>query len=172
MEALWDYTNTVYEIVDLFLNALIVMLFYRTYLRNRSRILAVGMAYFLAMAVLYLMPYNIQAVFAYGLGITAVCLASTAFGQKEDLPQKVFLAVTIYLLKWIASGLTIIPWNLISSLTFANPNDRYNSNREGSRADSHDDHQIITIHIKKMTNCCGGVHISSKTKSNDALIRN
>ena len=121
MEALWDYTNTVYEIVDLFLNALLVMLFYRQYLRNRSRTLAVGMAYFLAMAVLYLMPYNMQAVFAYGLGIIAVYLASTAFDQKEDLPQKVFLAVTIYLLKWIASGVTIIPWNLISSLTFANP---------------------------------------------------
>ncbi len=119
-EAMWDQVNNISMIANVLLNAVLVALFYLPFLRRRVSAVILGAVYVAVMSMLYFATINFSGVAAYALGCTAVCLAAV-ITERMNIPQKVFLSMTMYLLLWISMELSVLPWNLICSVTFMNP---------------------------------------------------
>ena len=68
------------------------------------------------MTILYLILFSMSGVVAYIIGIIVVCLTSLLC-ERRNLPQKVFLSMTIYMFLWISQVIAALPWKLISVLT-------------------------------------------------------
>ena len=120
MEVLWEKTDTVFRLINIIANSAIVSIFYATFLEKKRKAVLIGIIYLAVMTVVYLIPFEMPAAFAYAMGIISVFFVSVA-AEKGDIPRKIFLSVTIYLLNWIAGGIVNIPWSVISRITFMNP---------------------------------------------------
>ena len=120
IERMWDIANTISGIAGLFVGTVLVVRFYIPYVVKRKMAVATGTVFFVIMAVLYLIPFSMSGVVAYIVGIVAVCLASVIFDRK-NIPQKIFLSMTIYMFFWISHVIAALPWKLISSITYARP---------------------------------------------------
>ena len=120
MEALWEKMDAMFRLINIIVNSAIVSIFYAAFLREKRKAAFIGVTYLIVMTILYLIPYEMPAAFAYAMGIISVFFVSVA-AEKSDIPRKIFLSVTIYLLNWIAGGIVHIPWNAISRITFMNP---------------------------------------------------
>ena len=118
MERMWDIANTISGIAGLFVGAVLVARFYIPYVVKRKVAAATGTVFFVVMTVLYLIPFSMSGVMAYIFGIVAVCLASMV-SERRNIPQKVFLSMTIYMFFWISHVIATLPWKLISNFTYA-----------------------------------------------------
>ena len=117
MERMWDMASTISAIAGLFVSAILVARFYVPYMIKKKSAVLIGALFFVVMTILYLIPFSMSGVVAYIIGIIAVCLISLLC-ERRNLPQKVFLSMTIYMFLWIAKVISDLPWELISGLTF------------------------------------------------------
>ena len=116
MEKYWDIANMIFRIINLMVNAAMVSLFVKSFLREKRKLFVVMAAFFSSMMLLLLMPYEISSSAAYGIGILVAFLL-LAIADRYNQLQKIFLAVSTYLILWIASGIINEPWNQIWKLT-------------------------------------------------------
>ena len=117
MERMWDIASTVSAIAGLFVSGVLVARFYVPYMIKKKSAVLTGTVFFAVMTVLYLIPFSMSGVVAYIIGIIAVCLTSLLC-ERRNLPQKVFLSMTIYMFLWISQVIAALPWKLISGLTY------------------------------------------------------
>ena len=117
MERMWDIASTISAIAGLFVSAILVARFYVPYMIKKKSAVLTGTVFFAVMTILYLIPFSMSGVVAYIIGIIAVCLTSLLC-ERRNLPQKVFLSMTIYMFLWISQVIAALFWRLISSLTF------------------------------------------------------
>ncbi len=118
-EAMWGKANLISVIAGLAADAILVAWFYSLFLKKKRRAVFTGVAYFLAMALLYISPIIFAGTIAYALGIASVCLVSILI-DRDNIPQKIFLSMTVYLLEWISSEATLLPWKWIGRITYLN----------------------------------------------------
>ena len=116
MEKYWDIANMIFRIINLMINAAMVSLFVKPFLREKRKRFVVMAAFFSSMMLMLLMPYEISSSAAYGIG-TLVTFLLLAIVDRYNQLQKIFLAVSTYLILWIASGIINEPWNQIWKLT-------------------------------------------------------
>ncbi|WP_044913526.1 sensor histidine kinase [Butyrivibrio sp. WCE2006] len=116
MEKYWDIANMAFRIMNLIVNAGMMSIFVKPFLREKKNRYVVMTAFFLSMLLLLLIPYEISSSVAYGIGIVASFSLCTVADRYNQL-QKIFLAVSSYLILWIASGVINEPWNQIWKLT-------------------------------------------------------
>lgn len=64
------------------------------------------------MLLLKFIPYEMQGMTAYAIG-TAISFFVMLSIDGKNMEQKIFLAVTFYLMEWIAWGLVIFPWGVL-----------------------------------------------------------
>ena len=119
MDKLWEIANTISAIAGLLISAILVMRFYIPYVIKRSATIITGMTFFAIMTILYLIPVPMSEIAAYVIGITALCIASL-LSERENIPQKIFLSLTIYMFLWISHSVTVLPWKLIGRITYMN----------------------------------------------------
>ncbi len=117
MERMWDIASTVSAIAGLLVSAILVARFYVPYVIKKKPAVLTGTVFFAVMTSLYLIPFSMSGVVAYIIGIIAVCLTSLLC-ERRNLPQKVFLSMTIYMFLWISQVIAALPWKLISGLTY------------------------------------------------------
>lgn len=117
MERMWDIASTISAIAGLLASAILVARFYVPYMIKKKSAVLIGALFFVVMTILYLIPFSMSGVVAYIIGIIAVCLISLLC-ERRNLPQKVFLSMTIYMFLWISQVIAALPWKLISALTF------------------------------------------------------
>ena len=108
MERMWDMASTISAIAGLFVSALLVARFYVPYMIKKKSAVLIGALFFVVMTILYLIPFSMSGVVAYIIGIIAVCLTSLLC-ERRNLPQKVFLSMTIYMFLWIAQVISALP---------------------------------------------------------------
>ena len=117
MDRMWDIASTISAIAGLFVSAILVARFYVLYMIKKKSAVLIGALFFAVMTILYLIPFSMSGVVAYNIGIVAVCLTSLLC-ERRNMPQKVFLSMTIYMFLWISQVITALPWKLISGLTY------------------------------------------------------
>ena len=117
MERMWDIASTISAIAGLFVSAILVARFYVPYVIKKKSAVLTGAVFFAVMTFLYLIPFSMSGVVAYIIGIIAVCLTSLLC-ERRNVPQRVFLSMTIYMFLWISQVIATLPWKLISGLTY------------------------------------------------------
>ena len=118
MERMWDIASRVSAIAGLFISAIFVTRFYVPYVIKKKSAILTGTAFFAVMTTLYLIPLSMSGVMAYIIGTIVVCFVSLLC-ERRNVPQKVFLSMTIYMFLWISQVISALPWKLIGSVTYA-----------------------------------------------------
>ena len=105
------------DILEFILTAWILSISARPFMEKGKRIWPVGAAYFLTILTERYMPWNMEAMIAYGMAVAA------AFGMmyildKTYVSQKIFLAVTFYSMHWQMGNIKgcMIKWSYAASL--------------------------------------------------------
>lgn len=121
IEIYWYWISGITTLLSIGIEGYLLSLFIRPFLKSNCPVRIAGLAggaYFLAMAVLYVMPKEIsyanEASIIAALGI--LCLM-----ERERIEQKLFLMVTAYLLQWIAHGIAVMPRSLLFAYALNTP---------------------------------------------------
>lgn len=116
-EQMWDTANTISALVGLFLSGMLVARFYHSYINRKYQDVIIGITFFIVMTVLYLIPFIMSGITAYVIGGSTVFIVSVIM-DRRNIPQKIFLSVTIYMLIWISDVIALLPWKGISKVTY------------------------------------------------------
>lgn len=87
------------DILEFIITAWILSITARPFMEKGKRIWPVGMVYFLIILIERYMPWNMEAMFAYGIAVAA-SLGMMYILDKTYVSQKIFLAVTFYSIHW------------------------------------------------------------------------
>lgn len=116
----WEVTDTAIRVAGIFANAYIIGWFYAPYLVKRRLSYYVGGTFLIAMLFIFFVPYEFSGTAAWLFGALLTCLVSF-FIDRRNIPQKIFLAATAYLMRWISARLSLLPWMAVMQATFQNP---------------------------------------------------
>lgn len=115
-ELYWNIIMVAGNITNIVMVGILLQRFVKPFLQEGSRIYLVGISYVAAMLILKFFPYEMQGMTAYAVGSTAAW-AAMYLVDRRHIEQKIFLAVTFYLLEWISWGIILVPWELAFNLT-------------------------------------------------------
>lgn len=112
MEVYWEAVSYAVFIAVTGMTGYLFYRFVSPFLRKDRYAGAVGIVYFTVMTVLYLIPWELESAAAYAAG-TLAALAILYWIDRRNMEQKVFLAITMYLLDWISHGIALIPRSIL-----------------------------------------------------------
>ena len=116
IEKYLEIINMVFRIINIMVNSWIIGVFVKPFLNEKRKAKWVCVSYLSAMVVLYFVPYVFSGTSAYGIGIV-ISFAVCGLTDRYNILQKIFLAVTAFLIRWIAAGIVLEPWNGVWALT-------------------------------------------------------
>ena len=117
MDEMWAVANTISVIVGLLISGVLVARFYTPFVVKRMSAIILGTVFFATMSVLYVMPMSMPGDVAYIIGVAILCTVSVLL-DRRNVPQKIFLSVTVYMFCWISDAVSALPWTLISNFTY------------------------------------------------------
>ena len=111
IETYWKIANEAIAILNILVEGWLMYRFVKPFIKRKTYY--VGLSYSVAMLVFYLVPQEIT--YPYLLGIlvawTSMCLV-----EREKIKQKVFLATTMYLIRWMVYGVTLVLRDIMFAL--------------------------------------------------------
>ena len=111
IETYWKIANEAIAILNILVEGWLIYRFVKPFIKRKTYY--VGLSYSVAMLVFYLVPQEIT--YPYLLGIlvawTSMCLV-----EREKIKQKVFLATTMYLIRWMVYGVTLVLRDIMFAL--------------------------------------------------------
>lgn len=111
IETYWKIANEAIAIINILVEGWLMYRFVKPFIKRKTYY--VGLSYSVAMLVFYLVPQEIT--YPYLLGIlvawTSMCLV-----EREKIKQKVFLATTMYLIRWMVYGVTLVLRDIMFAL--------------------------------------------------------
>ena len=111
IETYWQIANEAIAIINILVEGWLMYRFVKPFIKRKTYY--VGLSYSVAMLVFYLVPQEIT--YPYLLGIlvawTSMCLV-----EREKIKQKVFLATTMYLIRWMVYGVTLVLRDIMFAL--------------------------------------------------------
>ena len=119
VEKMWEVANAFSAIAGLFFSMILVWRFYIPYVKKRLAALVPGLVFFGTMVLLYFIPLAMSGVIAYLIGMIAVCITSV-LAERRNIPQKILLAMTIYMFLWVSDVVALLSWKWIGRATFLN----------------------------------------------------
>ncbi len=117
MDEMWAVANTISVIVGLLVSGVLVARFYVPFVVKRMSAIILGVVFFATMSVLYVTPVAMPGDVAYIIGGVILCTVSILL-DRINIPQKIFLSVTVYMFCWISDAISALPWTLISNFTY------------------------------------------------------
>lgn len=108
----WEVLSCIVNIAAMWITGYLFCRFVRSFVGSRGIAKTVGAVYFAVMMVIYFIPYEMESMVAYAVG-TASAFAVMYCLDRRNIEQKLFLALVMYLLQWIAHGIAIIPRNMV-----------------------------------------------------------
>jgi len=117
MDEMWEIANTISVVVGLLISGVLVARFYTPFVVKRMSAIILGTVFFATMSVLYVMPVAMPGDVAYIIGVVILCTVSVLL-DRTNVPQKIFLSVTVYMFCWISDAISALPWTMISNYTY------------------------------------------------------
>lgn len=108
MEKYWDIISIISGIVKIGGTGYLFFRFTQPYLGEKNKARIVGILYFAVMAILYLIPWEMDGLIAYGTGAAAAFVVMCAL-DRRNRKQKLFLTMIMYLLDNMSSSIAVIP---------------------------------------------------------------
>ena len=111
IETYWQIANETIAIINILVEGWLIYRFVKPFIKSKTYY--VGLSYSVAMLVFYLVPQEIT--YPYLLGIlvagTTMCLI-----ERKKIKQKVFLATSMYLIRWMVYGVTLVLRDIMFTL--------------------------------------------------------
>lgn len=111
IETYWQIANEAIAILNILVEGWLMYRFVKPFIKRKTYY--VGLSYSVAMLVFYLVPQEIA--YPYLLGIlvagTTMCLI-----ERKKIKQKVFLATSMYLIRWMVYGVTLVLRDIMFAL--------------------------------------------------------
>lgn len=120
LEIYWEIANYTAGAAKLILIGCVLNWFIRPFLQEKRHAYLPGMVYSAVMLLLYVFPWYSGFRIVNIFGMASFCVAMYAV-DKRNVRQKVFLAFSCYLLKWITGGFENVLWNILSVRLLMNP---------------------------------------------------
>lgn len=118
IEICWKAASCITELASLTVEGWMFCCFIRPFLYKKKYAGAVGLVYSIVMLFLYLIPPELTypRIFGAAAAFFAMCLA-----DRKNIRQKAVLVITMYLLRWIAAGISLLPGNICFALFINTP---------------------------------------------------
>ncbi len=104
--------SVIYAIAAMSGTGYILYYFAKPFMENRKKAFSIGIAYFVAMLILYFVPVEINTFAAYSIGVLSAFTVMCRI-DRRNYKQKVFIAVTFFSLRWLSGYITRIVTNAI-----------------------------------------------------------
>lgn len=112
MDIYWAAISYVTRFAVIGITGCLFSRFIRPFLMRRRHAWIVGASYFAAMLIMYFIPDELEMMLVYAVGALVVFL-TMYFIDRTKPEQKIFLAVMMHLMDWIAHGIAIIPRGIL-----------------------------------------------------------
>ena len=99
--------SAVYAIVAMYGTGYILYRFAKPFMENKKGAVCIGIAYFVTMLILYLVPMEVNIFAAYSLGILSAFIVMCRI-DRRNYKQKTFIAATFFSLRWLSQYMTRI----------------------------------------------------------------
>lgn len=113
LEIYWEITSQLAMIAELTITAYLFYCFVKPYLKEKKYAWAVGLAYYIVVVGLFLIPIEMESIAVYVLGSSLAFVVMYQIDRK-NLWQKAFLSLTMFLLRWLSRDLVFILWEYMS----------------------------------------------------------
>lgn len=104
VEYVWAVTSYTSVFLIMILTSVCLTYFVKPYLRQQKAAVGTGIAYFAVMLMLYIIPIQVGNFTAYLCGMLAAFLFMLVC-ERENPEQKLFLAMTFFSLRWLATAI-------------------------------------------------------------------
>lgn len=111
METYWAIANQTIAIINILIEGWLVYGFVKPFMKKKTYY--VGLSYSLVMLILYLVPSEID--YPYLLGMLVAWMMMCLL-DRRNIKQKVFLATSLYLLRWVVHGVALILRDIMFAL--------------------------------------------------------
>ena len=116
IEAYWEIANKTIAIINIIIEGWLVYRFVKPFINRKSY--CVGFSYSLAMLIFYLIP--LEMTYPYLLGIFIAWITMSLI-EREKIKQKVFLAISMYLIRWMVYGVALVLRDIMFALFINTP---------------------------------------------------
>ena len=103
MEAYWEIANQTIAIINIFIEGWLVYGFVKPFMKKKTYY--VGLGYSLVMLILYCVPWEIEYPYLLWMLVAWIIMC---LRDRRNIKQKVFLATSLYLLRWVVHGVALI----------------------------------------------------------------
>jgi len=111
METYWAIANQTIAIINILIEGWLVYGFVKPFMKKK--IYYVGLSYSIVMLILYCVPWEID--YPYLLGMLAAWIMMCLL-DRRNIKQKVFLATSLYLLRWVVHGVVLVLRDIMFAL--------------------------------------------------------
>lgn len=111
-EFCWDMVGYVRSIAGIAASGVLLVLFVRPFLAQRRHMAVIGAAYTAGILLCKFCPYAMSSMTAHAFGAGAALLVMYKI-DRRNIRQKLFLAVTYWILDAIAWRIILLPWSVL-----------------------------------------------------------
>lgn len=111
IELYWAIATSILASINLFIDGWLIVRFVRPFTNKKAYL--TGISYTLLMLIFYFAPYEIHYARLLGMSLTFIIMYAI---DRRNLRQKVFLATTFYLFRWIGYGVSLFIRNILFAL--------------------------------------------------------
>ena len=111
MEAYWAIANQTIAIINILIEGWLVYGFVKPFMKKKTYY--VGLSYSLVMLILYCVPWEIEYPYLLGMLVAWIIMC---LHDRRNIKQKVFLATSLYLLRWVVHGVVVILRDIMFAL--------------------------------------------------------
>lgn len=116
IETYWAIANKTIAIINILIEGWLVYRFVKPFINRKSY--CVGISYSLAMLVFYLVPQEMNYPYLLGIFVAWITMCLT---ERKKIRQKIFLAISMYLIRWMVYGVTLVLRDIMFALFINTP---------------------------------------------------
>ena len=116
IETYWAIANKTIAIINILIEGWLVYRFVKPFINRKSY--CVGISYSLAMLVFYLVPQEMTYPYLLGIFVAWITMCLT---ERKKIKQKIFLAISMYLIRWMVYGVTLVLRDIMFALFINTP---------------------------------------------------
>ncbi|MBQ3543838.1 MAG: GHKL domain-containing protein [Lachnospiraceae bacterium] len=111
IETYWEMANRTIVIINILVEGWLVYRFVKPFMNQKT--LYVGLSYSVVMLVFYCVPQEITYPYLSGIFVAYIMMCLL---ERRNIKQKIFLATSIYLLRWVVYGVALVLRNIMFDL--------------------------------------------------------
>ena len=116
IETYWEIANRAIAVINMIVEGFLVYRFVKPFINRKSY--CVGISYSLAMLVFYLVPQEMTYPYLLGIFVAWITMCLT---ERKKIRQKIFLAISMYLIRWMVYGVTLVLRDIMFALFINTP---------------------------------------------------